>query len=54
MRVPLRRPPRSLVLGVPGKVIKPTGPENLERTLKGVQAYQGYAERQLPLLEALP
>lgn len=45
-------PPRSLVLGVPGKVVRATSPENLERTLNGVQAYQGYAQRQLPLLEA--
>jgi carbonic anhydrase/acetyltransferase-like protein (isoleucine patch superfamily) len=47
-------PPRSLVLGVPGKVVRATGPENLERTLNGVRAYLGYAERQLPLLEPLP
>ena len=47
-------PPRSLVLGLPGKVVKPATPEHLERTLKGVQAYLGYAQRQLPLLEALP
>jgi carbonic anhydrase/acetyltransferase-like protein (isoleucine patch superfamily) len=47
-------PPRSLVLGVPGKVVRATGPEDLERILRGVQAYQGYAERQLPLLEPLP
>jgi carbonic anhydrase/acetyltransferase-like protein (isoleucine patch superfamily) len=43
-------PPRSLVLGTPGKVIRQVSAEELERTLKGAANYRGYAERQLPLL----
>jgi carbonic anhydrase/acetyltransferase-like protein (isoleucine patch superfamily) len=45
-------PPRSVVMGLPGKVVRPVDEDALARTLRGVAAYQGYAERQLPLLEA--
>ncbi|HXB97950.1 MAG TPA: gamma carbonic anhydrase family protein [bacterium] len=47
-------PPRSVVMGMPCKVVRASDAAMLERTLRGVEAYQGYAERQLPLLEALP
>ena len=47
-------PPRSVVMGLPGKIVRPVDEDALARTLRGVAAYQGYAERQLPLLEALP
>jgi hypothetical protein len=42
------------VMGLPGKIVRPVDEDALARTLRGVAAYQGYAERQLPLLEALP
>lgn len=42
--------PRSLVLGVPGRVVRPVSDEELGRTLRGVENYRGYAERELPLL----
>jgi carbonic anhydrase/acetyltransferase-like protein (isoleucine patch superfamily) len=43
-------PPRSLVLGVPGRVVRTVTDEELGRTLRGVENYRGYAERELPLL----
>ena len=43
-------PPRSLVLGLPGRVARPVSDEELERVLKGVAHYRGYAARELPLL----
>jgi carbonic anhydrase/acetyltransferase-like protein (isoleucine patch superfamily) len=45
-------PPRSLVLGVPGKVLRQIKPEELKRILDGAANYRGYAERQLPLVAA--
>lgn len=45
-------PPRSLVLGVPGRVVRAVSDEELGRTLRGVENYRGYAERELPLLGA--
>jgi carbonic anhydrase/acetyltransferase-like protein (isoleucine patch superfamily) len=45
-------PPRSMVLGVPGKVVRAVSDEDLARTLRGVEHYQGYARRELPLLPA--
>jgi carbonic anhydrase/acetyltransferase-like protein (isoleucine patch superfamily) len=44
-------PPRSLVLGVPGKVVRAVSDDDLKRTLLGVEHYQGYAQRELPLAE---
>jgi carbonic anhydrase/acetyltransferase-like protein (isoleucine patch superfamily) len=43
-------PPRSLVLGIPGKVVRAVRDEELERTRRGAEHYQGYAARELPLL----
>lgn len=43
-------PPRSLVLGIPGKVVRGVREEELQRTQRGVEHYQGYASRELPLL----
>jgi carbonic anhydrase/acetyltransferase-like protein (isoleucine patch superfamily) len=44
--------PRSLVLGVPGRVVRAVSDEDLGRTLRGAENYRGYAERELPLLGA--
>jgi carbonic anhydrase/acetyltransferase-like protein (isoleucine patch superfamily) len=38
-------PPRSLVLGVPGKVVRQTTDEEVERIRKTVQAYIELQER---------
>lgn len=43
-------PPRSLVLGVPGKVLRSITDAELERIKSGAANYRGYAERQLPEL----
>lgn len=43
-------PPRSLVLGLPGKVLRPVSGDELLRTLKGVENYLAYSQRELPLL----
>jgi carbonic anhydrase/acetyltransferase-like protein (isoleucine patch superfamily) len=43
-------PPGSLVLGLPGKVVRQVAEQDLARTARGAAAYRGYAERQLPLL----
>jgi carbonic anhydrase/acetyltransferase-like protein (isoleucine patch superfamily) len=43
-------PPRSLVLGMPGKVVRELEPAELARTLKSAAEYRGYAQRQLPEL----
>jgi carbonic anhydrase/acetyltransferase-like protein (isoleucine patch superfamily) len=37
-------PPGSLVMGTPGKVIRPLTPEDKERVMKGWRNYIGYAE----------
>ena len=42
-------PPRSLVLGVPGKVVRQVGDGEIKKILESVKNYMGYAERQLPL-----
>ena len=42
-------PPRSLVLGVRGKVRREITAEELQRILDGAANYRGYAQRQLPL-----
>ena len=42
-------PPRSLVLGVPGKVIRAVTDEEVAKTVASAGHYRGYAERQLPL-----
>lgn len=47
-----RIPPRSLVLGLPGKVVREVTAEELKRTLKSAEDYRGYAARQLPRLVA--
>jgi len=47
-------PARSLVLGLPGKIVRQVTDEELERTRRGVENYRGYAGRELPLMtEAL-
>jgi carbonic anhydrase/acetyltransferase-like protein (isoleucine patch superfamily) len=43
-------PPRSLVLGSPGKILRLIREDELERILEGAKNYRAYAERQLPLL----
>ncbi len=42
-------PPRSLVLGVPGRVVRRVSDEELERTRRGVAHYLEYAALELPL-----
>jgi carbonic anhydrase/acetyltransferase-like protein (isoleucine patch superfamily) len=42
-------PPRSLVLGVPGKVIRAVTDEEVAKTVTSAGHYRGYAEKQLPL-----
>ena len=42
-------PPRSLVLGVPGKVMRAVTDEEVAKTVASAGHYRGYAERQLPL-----
>jgi carbonic anhydrase/acetyltransferase-like protein (isoleucine patch superfamily) len=42
-------PPRSLVLGVPGKVTRPTTDEDVMKIQQNARDYRGYALRQLPL-----
>jgi carbonic anhydrase/acetyltransferase-like protein (isoleucine patch superfamily) len=44
-------PPRSLVLGLPGRIVRPVNEEDLQRILTGAANYRRYAELQLPLLE---
>ncbi len=44
-------PARSLVLGVPGKVLRPITELELKRITDGAANYRGYAQRQLPQLE---
>jgi carbonic anhydrase/acetyltransferase-like protein (isoleucine patch superfamily) len=41
-------PPRSLVLGVPGKVIRAVTDEEVAKTVASAGHYRGYAQRQLP------
>jgi carbonic anhydrase/acetyltransferase-like protein (isoleucine patch superfamily) len=43
-------PPRSLVLGVPGRVIRQVSDEELKRTTDGAAGYRLNAAAQLPLL----
>lgn len=43
-------PPRSLVLGVPGKVVRQVSDEELQRTARGAAGYRENARAQLPLL----
>jgi carbonic anhydrase/acetyltransferase-like protein (isoleucine patch superfamily) len=43
-------PPRSLVLGVPGRVIRKVTDEEVAKTVASAGHYRGYAERQLPVL----
>lgn len=45
-------PPRSLVLGIPGKVVRQVTDEELKRTTEGAARYRGFAERQLPEAKA--
>ena len=45
-------PPRSLVLGVPGKVARAITEAELKRIQDGAANYRAYAERQLPLAGA--
>jgi carbonic anhydrase/acetyltransferase-like protein (isoleucine patch superfamily) len=42
-------PPRSLVLGLPGKIMRPVTDEEVAKTVASAGHYRGYAERQLPL-----
>jgi carbonic anhydrase/acetyltransferase-like protein (isoleucine patch superfamily) len=48
----MKVPPRSLVLGMPGKVLRGIREEELHRILEGAKNYRGYAQRQLPLAAA--
>jgi len=41
----LRVPPRSLVLGSPGKVVRPVSDDELERIRSSASNYVGYAQR---------
>jgi carbonic anhydrase/acetyltransferase-like protein (isoleucine patch superfamily) len=41
-------PPRSMVLGLPGKVVRRVTDEEVAGILASVKNYQGYAQRQLP------
>jgi carbonic anhydrase/acetyltransferase-like protein (isoleucine patch superfamily) len=41
-------PPRSLVLGVPGKVVRQVTDAEVQRILDSAASYRGYAQRQLP------
>jgi carbonic anhydrase/acetyltransferase-like protein (isoleucine patch superfamily) len=43
-------PPRTLVLGLPGKALRAVSDEELLRTRRGVENYRGYAKAELPLL----
>jgi carbonic anhydrase/acetyltransferase-like protein (isoleucine patch superfamily) len=43
-------PPRSLVLGSPGKVVRSITDDELKRIQNGAANYRGYAQRQLPVL----
>ncbi len=45
-------PPRSLVLGVPGRVIRRVSDEEVKNIVESAAHYRGYAERQLPLLKS--
>lgn len=45
-------PPRSLVLGIPGKVVRQVTDEEVAKTVASAGHYRGYAERQLPLAGA--
>jgi carbonic anhydrase/acetyltransferase-like protein (isoleucine patch superfamily) len=42
-------PPGSLVLGVPGKVVRPVRPEEIEATKRNAQEYLKLAEQWLKL-----
>lgn len=44
-------PPRSLVLGVPGKVIRTVSDEDLKRTTDGAAGYRANAQAQLPRIQ---
>jgi carbonic anhydrase/acetyltransferase-like protein (isoleucine patch superfamily) len=44
-------PPRSLVLGVPGRVIRPVSDEELRRTIEGAANYRRNAAAQLPRVD---
>jgi carbonic anhydrase/acetyltransferase-like protein (isoleucine patch superfamily) len=44
-------PPRSLVVGVPGRVLRPVSDEEYERIKTSAASYRGYASRQLPLAQ---
>jgi carbonic anhydrase/acetyltransferase-like protein (isoleucine patch superfamily) len=44
-------PPRSLVLGVPGKLLRSVSDEELRRTVVGAQHYREHAQSELPRLE---
>ena len=43
-------PPRSLVVGVPGKVVRRVTDEEVAKTVASAGHYRGYAEAQLPLI----
>jgi carbonic anhydrase/acetyltransferase-like protein (isoleucine patch superfamily) len=42
-------PPRSLVVGVPGRVVRPVSDDEFERIKASAASYRGYASRLLPL-----
>jgi carbonic anhydrase/acetyltransferase-like protein (isoleucine patch superfamily) len=44
----MKVPPRSIVLGVPAKVVKPASPEHLQRIERGWRGYVEIARQQLP------
>ena len=46
--------PRSLVLGVPGRVIRQVSDEELQRCAKGAAGYRANAQAQLPRLQREP
>lgn len=46
-------PPRSLVLGVPGKVIRQVSDDELKRTTGGAAGYRANGQAQLPRLQAI-
>jgi carbonic anhydrase/acetyltransferase-like protein (isoleucine patch superfamily) len=41
-------PPRSMVLGLPGKVVRPVSDEEVRTIVESAAHYRGYAQRQLP------
>lgn len=49
----MKVPPRSIVLGVPAKVVKPASEEHLRRIQRGWSGYVELAKRQLPAWEPM-